>query len=208
MYIPLSPTPSLTRKNRSVNLLAEYSTVWESAPQSNEWPGVNPPPRHFPHFQYYIRVYLYTVSPKLIDKTVQNLNGQNSWVIDWSCVDELLEPPPWRHPNRFRTKSWFFNIFKMGFKTFNRVIPTRVKARSDNAKYNLKLVGVFYFLCAYTHLFYYHCLHMHSGGGASGSNPREVSNRFCSAQNLTQLASVVWLQLSLTLFLSEEQLAL
>lgn len=162
-----------------------------------------PPPLHL-HFQYYIRVYLYTVSPKLMAKTVQNLYGQNSWAIDWSCVDELLEPPPWRHPTRFRNNSWFLNTFKMGFKTFNRVL----RGLSDNAKYNLKLVGVFYFLCAYTHLFYYHCLHMHSGRGASGSNPREVSNRFCSAHNLTQLPSVVWFRLSLILFLSKEQLAL
>lgn len=121
MYTPISPTPSLTRKNRSVNLLAECSTVWESAPQSNDWPGVNPP-LHYLHFKYYIRVDLCTVSPKLIDKTVQNLNGQNIWATDWSCVDELLEPPPWRHPTRFRTKSWFLNTFRMGFKTFNRVL--------------------------------------------------------------------------------------
>lgn len=121
MYTPLSST---TPPNPEKSLCEFIGWVFHSLRIGSiikTLAGRQPPP-HL-HFQYYIRVYhLSTVSPKLIDKTVQNLNGQNSWAIDWSCVDELLEPPPCRHPNRFRTNSWFLNTFKMGFKTLNRVI--------------------------------------------------------------------------------------
>lgn len=74
------------------------------------------------------------------------------WVFHSLRIGSTIKWLAGRHPQ--------FLIFKNVQNGFQNIqsCNTRVKARSDNAKYNLKLVGVFYFLCAYTHLFYYHCL--------------------------------------------------